>query len=248
VLLLKAPRFLFISIPFRTFVFSHTIFDILQSIPITLIRKKVKNARIVVKNSTTVELIVPHRYSELHVDNLVESKRDWILKALAKVKSRENAVQLQENERFIRGKIYIIHERFIDTPFIDYEHARLYGRSEHFEGNKYIALLKREAKVFLPKRLRELAEEFGFRINKISIRSQSTRWGSCSSDFNISLNWKLLLVPPFVCDYVLLHELVHTEHLNHSEHFWKRLSEVCPYVTQSHQWQKQFGRAVLQLH
>lgn len=247
-LLLKAPRFLFMSIPFCTFVFYHTNFTVLESIPITLIRKKVKNARIVVKNSTTVELIVPHRYSQMNVDMLVESKREWILKALSKVTSRENAVKLQANERFIRGKIYRIHERFIDAPFIDHDNARLYGRSHHFEGASFTTLLKKEAKEYLPKRLRELATEFGFRINKIQIRSQSTRWGSCSSEKNISLNWKLFLVPPFVCDYVLLHELVHTEFMNHSEHFWKRLSEVCPYVTQSHQWQKQFGRAVLQLH
>jgi len=219
-----------------------------ESIPITLVRKKVKNARIVVKNSTTVELIVPLRYSQLNVDYLVESKREWILKALSKVKLRENAVQLQQNARFIRGKIYIIHERLIDTPFIDYEQARLYGRMNHFEGEGFVRILKKEAKLFLSKRLLELADEFGFRINKIQIRSQSSRWGSCSSEKNISLNWKLFLVPPFVCDYVLLHELVHTEHLNHSQNFWNRLSEVCPYVTQSHQWQKQFGRAVLQLH
>lgn len=75
-------------------------------------------------------------------------------------------------------------------------------------------------------RLRELAAQHGFRYRNAGIRNQKTRWGSCSSGNNISLNIHLLNLPAHLRDYVILHELVHTEHKNHSKHFWTRLDEV----------------------
>jgi predicted metal-dependent hydrolase len=78
----------------------------------------------------------------------------------------------------------------------------------------------------LPKRLTELAAQHGFRYGRAGIRNQKSRWGSCSSKNNISLNIHLLNLPGHLRDYVILHELVHTEQKNHSKHFWFRLDEV----------------------
>jgi hypothetical protein len=75
-------------------------------------------------------------------------------------------------------------------------------------------------------RLKELAAQHGFRYRNAGIRNQKTRWGSCSSTNNISLNIHMLNLPAHLRDYVILHELVHTEHKNHSNHFWARLDEV----------------------
>ena len=87
---------------------------------------------------------------------------------------------------------------------------------------------KREAKSKLEKRLYELAQKYDFKYNKLSIRSQKTRWGSCSSKNNISLNMKLLHLPDNLIDYILLHELVHTRVKNHSINFWNELETVVP--------------------
>ncbi len=81
----------------------------------------------------------------------------------------------------------------------------------------------RAAKLLLTKKLINLAEQYGFSINKVSIRNQKTRWGSCSSLNNINLNIKLVKLPGELVDYVLLHELVHTEIKNHSRAFWSEL-------------------------
>ena len=75
-------------------------------------------------------------------------------------------------------------------------------------------------------RLRELAAKHGFCYCNAGIRNQKTRWGSCSSRNHISLNIHLLNLPEHLRDYVILHELVHTEHKNHSKRFWARLEEV----------------------
>ena len=82
---------------------------------------------------------------------------------------------------------------------------------------------KQSAKEFLEGRIKVLANKFGFLYNKVTIRNQKTRWGSCSGKNNINLNMKLLNIPNHLIDYVILHELVHTKVKNHSPHFWGSL-------------------------
>ena len=96
------------------------------------------------------------------------------------------------------------------------------------KGKELPKINKEEARVKLGKRLSELATEHKFRYNKVSIRNQRTRWGSCSSKNNISLNMKLLHLPDQLIDYILLHELVHTRVKNHSKDFWNELETVVP--------------------
>ncbi len=75
-------------------------------------------------------------------------------------------------------------------------------------------------------RIKELALDFGYQFNKITIRNQRTRWGSCSAKNNINLNIHLSRLPQHLCDYVLLHELVHTKVKNHGKDFWKELDKT----------------------
>ena len=82
---------------------------------------------------------------------------------------------------------------------------------------------KQVSKEFLEGRIKELANKFGFVYNKVTIRNQKTRWGSCSGKNNINLNMQLMNIPNHLIDYVLLHELVHTIVKNHSPLFWTTL-------------------------
>jgi predicted metal-dependent hydrolase len=87
---------------------------------------------------------------------------------------------------------------------------------------------KASAERILTRRLRELADEYGFAYNRVTIRNQRTRWGSCSHNNNISLNMKLMRLPDELVDYVLLHELVHTRVHNHGSGFWRELEKYVP--------------------
>ncbi len=87
---------------------------------------------------------------------------------------------------------------------------------------------KKNARRILNQRLNELAKFHDFHYNRVSIRNQKTRWGSCSSKNNISLNKKILYLPPELIDYVLLHELVHTKIKNHGKEFWRELDKMVP--------------------
>ena len=87
---------------------------------------------------------------------------------------------------------------------------------------------RNRAKVVLALRLKELAMRYGFNYNKLYVRNQKTRWGSCSSKNNISLNMRLVLLPDDLRDFILLHELIHTKVKNHGNDFWREIMKVEP--------------------
>jgi predicted metal-dependent hydrolase len=89
----------------------------------------------------------------------------------------------------------------------------------------FLSIDKAEAEKRIIERLAELAKQHRFIYNKATIRNQRTRWGSCSAKGNISLNIKLVALPPELFDYVLLHELAHTRVHNHSRRFWQELDK-----------------------
>jgi predicted metal-dependent hydrolase len=98
------------------------------------------------------------------------------------------------------------------------------------------AWLRTYATVELPERLARLARLRGFEVSAVSIRNQRSRWGSCSPSGRISLNWRLVQFPAHVVDYVLIHELAHLRHLNHSRRFWAEVTRLCPGFQAARAW------------
>ena len=88
----------------------------------------------------------------------------------------------------------------------------------------------------LPARLRELAAVAGLAVSRVSIRNQRWRWGSCSPDGHICLNWRLVTMPDWVRDYVLIHELMHLKRMDHSRAFWKLVAAACPRFREARAW------------
>jgi len=98
------------------------------------------------------------------------------------------------------------------------------------------AWLRARAVATLPDELLALAARHDIAVTRVSIRNQASRWGSCSRRGTISLNWRLVQTPPFVRDYVLLHELMHRRELNHSARFWRHVAAVCPQYVDARRW------------
>ena len=91
----------------------------------------------------------------------------------------------------------------------------------------------------LPPRVLELAARHGLTVRRITVRSQKSRWGSCSRRGTISLNWRLIQTPAFVSDYICLHELMHLRQMNHSPRFWREMERVCPDYRKAERWLKE---------
>ena len=92
--------------------------------------------------------------------------------------------------------------------------------------NAIVRAMKKSAQAYLPPLLEELASHYGFHYKKVKITVSKSRWGSCSATGNINLSCYLMLLPPHLMDYVLLHELTHTKEMNHGPKFWEILNEL----------------------
>jgi predicted metal-dependent hydrolase len=96
--------------------------------------------------------------------------------------------------------------------------------------------LKSRAAFELPRRLLELAAEHGLSVSRVTIRNQQWRWGSCSPAGHICLNWRLVQMPPWVRDYVMVHELMHLKRMDHSPKFWRLVERAFPMYREARLW------------
>jgi predicted metal-dependent hydrolase len=104
------------------------------------------------------------------------------------------------------------------------------------------AAAKARAVKELPPLLLALAAALNVTVTRVSIRNQRSRWGACSASGSITLNWRLILVPAFVRDYVMIHELMHRRELNHSKRFWRHVAAACPRMDEARRWLRTEGQ------
>jgi predicted metal-dependent hydrolase len=109
------------------------------------------------------------------------------------------------------------------------------GASGHIE-RRVLDYLKREARKDLQKAAQCYAQALGVKVKRLSIRDQSSRWGSCTSAGSLSFSWRLILAPPFVLDYLAAHEVAHLVEMNHSARFWRVAGKVCGHVERAKTW------------
>jgi predicted metal-dependent hydrolase len=130
--------------------------------------------------------------------------------------------------------------------WIDRERARIAARAAaRAEVVSDESRLREMAETQLAARCRELADKHAVPITAVKIRDQRSRWGSCSARGAISLNWRLIRMPGFVSDYVILHELMHRRQPNHSQKFWNEVGSVCPEWRDAERWLRKNGRDYL---
>lgn len=201
-------------------------------------RAKYLNIR--VKLFEGVQVTVPGRMSLARAQDWVRLKETWIKKCLAKNQQTRNALQVSVDEP-IETKYHTVLIKRNSGKSIT---LRFQGRTAHLTypeevewsdarlqrgiRSALVEVYRKEAKQILPSRVRLLAIKFGFTYARVFIKNLRSRWGSCSARNNINLNLHLMRLSDDLIDYVILHELVHTEIRDHSTRFWARLAEVCP--------------------
>lgn len=130
-----------------------------------------------------------------------------------------------------------------------YENQRRIQPAIHTEEKSHqtLALEKRyrdAAKEYIPKRVEYYHQFTGGHFDKITIRDQKTRWGSCSASGTLSFNFRLMMAPPRVLDYVVVHELCHLTHMNHSKDFWNMVENILPDYKEHRKWLKENGHTL----
>ena len=104
--------------------------------------------------------------------------------------------------------------------------------------------MRARAESIIPERVRALNDPWKFRYSGIAVRNQRTRWGSCSRRGALSFNWRLVILPTEVADYLICHELAHLKYLDHSTRFWNLVARICPTFRDSERWLRKRGRSV----
>jgi len=160
---------------------------------------------------------------------------------------------MNSREFLIKGKKYTLtysEKKFLRPNVLLWENDLLVFRAENNPKKHDEVLLdwlKRQSKAHFFKRVQEIAEAYGFEYNRVTIRDQSTRWGSCSSQKNLNFNWRLYLAPVEISDYVIVHELAHTQQMNHSKAFWSIVQAVLPDYKERRKWLRANERMLKEL-
>jgi predicted metal-dependent hydrolase len=190
--------------------------------------QKAKYMRLQITSYGGLEIILPRGYEIKDGETFITKKINWIKRNLSSKKNNENNFLLFGE----KIKVQQSFELFLKRHRTVYRNDELHIVSP--QGNNdniikiYEAWLKYFSKFYFLKRTQELAKNFDFKIGKITIRSQKTRWGSASARGNLSFNYRLLKFRREVIDYVIIHELCHLKEMNHSKKFWLLVEEYCP--------------------
>lgn len=200
------------------------------------VSRRARYARLQIKPFGGLEVVIPPRFPRAEVPRLVARHADWARRQLERQARLRQSIRLPERlELAIDGSSRpVIYASDPRTSTFDLfaepaDSAIEIGASDHRGRIRELRTwIRREARTRLPLMLDQVSRRTGLRYRKVSIRSQKSRWGSCSARGNISLNDQLLFVPANTAEYLMVHELCHTRHLNHSRAFWDLVEFHCP--------------------
>lgn len=194
--------------------------------------------RLRVKPTGHAHVSMPVLASESKAVEFVKSKAAWIQEQQQKLKTGLTVFGQDSafRTKFHQLKIVKVKQANVSNLIgngiiqinIPENHDHQLPPIQHFIRRTLTEVMRYEAKVYLPFRLKELADKHQFQFEKVFVKHVKSRWGSCSHTNNINLNVHLMRLPDHLTDYVLLHELAHTREKNHSRSFWDLLESVCP--------------------
>lgn len=213
-----------------------------------LIRSKRKTVAIIVQRDGKVIVRAPLKASERQIRQLVESKIGWILEKKAQAAAQEQPPALKKKfaagERFLYlGQEYALS--VVPGPGAGLRFAAGFFLNQTSQAGAALLFekwYKAAARRVLTERARLYAQKFGLKYQTIRISSARTRWGSCSSRGTLSFTWRLVMAPLEVVDYVVIHELAHLRHPNHSAAFWAEVARMMPDYQTHRDWLKKNGR------
>lgn len=202
---------------------------------------KAKNISIKIKPFEGILVTVPMLVSFKLAEDFVKTKIKWINKNLNKVQKQEQSYTFFSANSSFKTRSHLVNitstELSKNTVHIENTNVKVLiskklsissEENQLYIRNIILEIWRKEAKEYLPKRVKALAIDHDFNYQKLTIKNTKSRWGSCSFDNNINLSLHLMRISNELIDYVILHELVHTKVKNHSSKFWETLEKHCP--------------------
>jgi predicted metal-dependent hydrolase len=196
---------------------------------------KAKHIRLNISDKGLV-ITLPRYCPQQEAINFLEAKRSWVEKHLSAALSKSKPAKLiQEINLLSIEQVWNVNYCHSQSALLRIQKKPnqqliVHGDAQSHTLTSYKLLkrwLQRQAQLILPEWIDRISKETLLPFNRLSIRGQKTRWGSCSADNNISLNYKLLLLHKEIVDYIIIHELCHTVHHHHGEAFWNLVEVHC---------------------
>lgn len=210
-----------------------------------LVRSKRKTLSLIVETDGTLTVRAPLRMKETDIRHFIKEKIGWIKRKQARAREdARSARQYVDGEMFlylgVEVPLRLVPDQkpalVIDKVFKLTESAQPQAESV-FE-----AWYKKQARMVLRERIAFFARSHNFKPGKLRISSARTRWGSCSPKGTMSFTWRLVMAPPDVIDYVVVHELCHLKEMNHSKAFWAQVEAIIPDYKCRRAWLKNHGK------
>lgn len=195
-------------------------------------------------------ITVPYRFSMRELPGILEENKDWIIKQLSCIQLTASLVLPDSVTFYSIQQTWKINYEPADHFFKMTIHApnelTLKGDQTDHQRCRKVLLhwIKKQSKLYLTAELQRISQETQLHYNELAIRGQKTVWGSCTSRKSISLNYKLFLLPAHLMRYVIVHELCHTTHLNHSTNFWSLVARFDPNYEQHRRELRQAERYI----
>ncbi len=215
----------------------------------TVIRTKRRSISLSISLDGHVTARVPlHMPLEL-VERLIQQKSHWIThqksRMLARPKSKPK--QFEEHEQFLfLGQSYPLKISSDISHAVVLEHGFLkVADVVKNRRDQVLVWYQIQAKNHITSRVDDLAKNFGIAYKSIKIRDARTRWGSCVTGGLLNFTWRLIMAPAAVVDYVIIHELAHVRHMNHSARFWREVGQMMPDYMDHERWLKENGRLLI---
>lgn len=215
------------------------------------ISQRSRSLRVSVLPDGTLKVTTPTRYSERQIEQFLEHHRGWIERQLARLQARKPLAPAGSVSVF--GKTFQLKTEFSREHPIG---IRLEGQQliintltpdtnpESPAAKKQLdRFLKLTATHYLTQRTTDLAAVMKTSFTKLTLREQTTRWGSCSNRGSLNFNWRLVHFPTEIIDYVIIHELAHRTHMNHSRAFWNLVAQFDPEHSKHRGWLKRHGHS-----
>ena len=190
---------------------------------VKIIRSNRKTLAIQINPDLSVTVRAPMYAPQSDIERILREKESWIQKHIEKIREQEAKRKKTQGEKGEYGE-------FVERDYLT---------------NEEIKKLADKALQYIPKRVSYFAKQIGVTYGKIKIRNQKTRWGSCSSKGNLNFNCLLMLTPPEVIDYVVVHELCHRKEMKHSRVFWVEVEKVLPNYKEQVKWLKENGGQII---
>lgn len=208
---------------------------------VTIVRSRRRSSiGIEIMPDGSVKVTAPYLVPKFFINKLIKEKELWIKTQQEKLKNRN--IKQTPHHYFYLGKQYELERRLNQKNLIEVS-DKLYIASP---GDKYTktyleSWYKQQARKIIFDRVHLYAQAVGLHFSSLNLTGATTRWGSCSSQKSLNFNWKLVMAPIEVIDYVVCHELAHLTEMNHSIAFWERVRKMFPLYRQYRTWLKRHG-------